>query len=425
MEQTIQERMISGKRKFRLVLPLLALPFATLFFYALGGGSQKAGQPKNQSGFNPRFPRAHFREFKGWSKMNFYRLADLDSGSHQSGKAQNTGADATLEFRSGTPVQDYPAGKTPASQPGQSGEVMAGHPDREVQHIRNQLAALGELVQHNTDSQYSTRPVQTRNLEENNAPFPGNGKMAAPVADDPQLQQIDGMLNKILEIQHPGMVSDSLRNRWLSAQGAVLPVNPGNLSAGHAFNSGWSREQDNPVDSGIGSADHPGFYGLSATDITQGGRQLAIQAEIMQQDEVVSGSEIGLRNITPLYIAGQQIPPGQDLFGIAALENDRLLITVKSVLYQGSLFRVSLSVYDRDGLPGIYIPDAIGRKASKSSAAEAADEMNYMMTNPGLAAQAAGAGINAAKTFFDRKVRQVRVRIPSGYQIFLLNNQDK
>lgn len=69
------------KRKFLLVMPLLVIPFITLGFWALGGGSGKqvSGLQPDSSGFNAVLPEAQFKEEKSRDKLSYYEQAGRDS----------------------------------------------------------------------------------------------------------------------------------------------------------------------------------------------------------------------------------------------------------------------------------------------------------------------------------------------------------
>ena len=80
---------------------------------------------------------------------------------------------------------------------------------------------------------------------------------------------------------------------------------------------------------------------------------------------------------------------------------------------------MELSVYDMDGLDGIYIPGAITRDVAKESADRSIQSIGLTSLDPSLSAQAAGAGIEAAKTLLSKKVRLIKVVVKAGYQVLL------
>lgn len=81
MEQNTKSLKPLKHRKMLLVLPILALPFLTAIFWALGGGKMDAANSAvpPQKGFNLKLPDANLKEGLPMDKMNYYDLAALDS----------------------------------------------------------------------------------------------------------------------------------------------------------------------------------------------------------------------------------------------------------------------------------------------------------------------------------------------------------
>src|SRR5690606_29511253 len=69
------------RRKFLLALPLLALPFLTMLFWALGGGSvpEADAQAQSTKGLNSQLPDAGLKDDRAMDKMSYYDQAALDS----------------------------------------------------------------------------------------------------------------------------------------------------------------------------------------------------------------------------------------------------------------------------------------------------------------------------------------------------------
>ena len=100
-------------------------------------------------------------------------------------------------------------------------------------------------------------------------------------------------------------------------------------------------------------------------------------------------------------------------------------MNINSVRYQHSLYPVKLEVYDIDGLPGIYIPGAINRDVAKQSTDNALQSVALNSLDPSIGAQAASAGIEAAKTLLSKKVKMIKVEVKAGYKILLKDNNQQ
>lgn len=235
---------------------------------------------------------------------------------------------------------------------------------------------------------------------------------------DPEIKQLNNMLEKIINIQHPERITQKLKAVSLAKRGQVFAVFP---------------EKENIPITSFGGKPFPDsnrqspemrnrFYSLN--DQNPSNKQPnAIQAVIHETQTLVNGSTVKLRLTNDIYINGVLIPKGHFIFGTASLNGERLHISIKSIRYDRSLFPVALSVYDLDGMKGIYVPGAITRKVAKRSAGSAMQGLGLTTLNPSLKAQAASAGIEAAKDLLSQKVKRVKVTVKAGYQVLLKNER--
>ena len=107
------------------------------------------------------------------------------------------------------------------------------------------------------------------------------------------------------------------------------------------------------------------------------------------------------------------------MFGTASLTGERLSIKISSIRFQHSIFPVALSVYDMDGMQGIYIPGAVTRDVAKQAADRTFQEFGTTTLDPSLGAQAASAGIAATRNLLSKKVKLIKVTVKAGYQVLL------
>ncbi|HYK55126.1 MAG TPA: conjugative transposon protein TraM [Flavisolibacter sp.] len=232
-----------------------------------------------------------------------------------------------------------------------------------------------------------------------------------PGTEDPEIQQLSQTLDKILDIQHPQRVKDRLEQMSLGHKEKVFVV------------SKTAKEENISLLDTIPQkpATESGFYGLEdKTDgaLTEGN---AIEAIVSTNQTLVSGSVIKFRLTTDVYINGKLVPSGSFVHGLATINNERLEVEIKTIKCESSILPVNLVVYDVDGLEGIYIPGAITREVAKQSADNSLQMMELSSLDPSLKAQAATAGVHAAKSLLSRKVKQVKVGVKGGYRVLLKN----
>jgi len=163
-----------------------------------------------------------------------------------------------------------------------------------------------------------------------------------------------------------------------------------------------------------------GFYGLSP--LPEAAAHTAIEAVVHETQTLVDGAVIKLRLLQEVTSNGIVIPKDVFVFGVAALNGERLEVGINSIRYKNTLLPVRLSLYDMDGLPGIYIPGAITREVAKSSVDNAAQMLEITSLDPSLKAQATTAGLSAVKSLLSKKIKLVKVMVKDGYQVLLKDN---
>lgn len=410
------------QRRFLLVVPIIILPFLTFLFWSLGlvGSNQVQAAPVR--GLNMQVPDAKLKENKSWNKLSFYEQADKDSARYKDAvnndpffHRDNDSLSQTLSN-----VTNSPLGYNP---------LPPDYEDPNENKVTQKLAQLNAAINNiNNDNSLMNNHNKT---EQDKASFQAKDvdrlehllqSINQPDSGtDPETKQLNGMMDKILDIQHPEQVSKKIQQESEKTQKAVFPVvtkqSNSNISLLQNYNQAEKVENKRTVQLRKQNA----FYSLDA-DITTEDKQNVIKAEVQQTQTIVSGSTVKLISATDVYVNGILIPKGTLLYGIASQNGERLNITITSIHYQNNLLPVSLSVYDLDGLEGIYIPGSLSRDAVKQSGSEAVNNIGITSLDPSLGAQAANAGIAAAKSLMNKKVKQVKLTIKTGYRVLLKDN---
>ncbi|MGN6419337.1 MAG: conjugative transposon protein TraM [Pseudobacter sp.] len=403
-------------RKLLLILPVLVLPFLTLAGYSLGViGKEQPEVQKVTRGFNINLPDARPSADSNWNKMKFYEKADEDSARRMSQvKADPYYAKPTAPVLADTGrYSDSRFGYDPYPASAQR------KVDQNEERVMKKLAVLDQEMNR------TSAPVQPLTGYPTAPAVAGTDvdrleKMMNSVTaedTDPALHQINGLLDKILDVQHPDRIRDKIREQSLEEKKTVFPVSDGSsrlviTSMGKADTSGKL------VVAGSG------FYGLESTDRDDVARP-ALRATIASAQTLVNGSTVEMMLNDDAYVAGVLIPKHTFIYGVVALNGDRLQINVSSIQYRKSIFPVALSVYDLDGMEGVFIPGSITRDVSKQSTEQAIQGLGIASLDPSLGAQAASAGIEAAKSLIGKKTRLVRVNVGKGYEVLLFDKNGR
>lgn len=435
MEQKTQSPKMLRQRKFLLVLPLLVLPFMTLMFWSLGGGKieNTEAQPLTNKGFNMDLPDAYLKDDKPLDKMSYYDKAASDSSEleelmkNDPNYRKHTSLSNDVDGIQGDDIsvsRNYARSGALITSPYGSGISQ----DSNEVKVYRKLAELDEAM--NRVAAPTTEPADdaAKNRSENTQVSTSDidrleqmmHSMTKPEGEDPELKQLNGMLEKILDIQHPDRVQEKIRQTSETQKGQVFAVS----ASGEETPVSLLDNQVGINSSSINQSQQNGFYSLDELALADEA-QNAIQAVIHETQTLVAGSTVKLRLVNDVYINGILIPKDNLLFGEATLNGERLDIEIGNIRYQNSLFPVQLSVYDMDGMSGIYIPGAITRDVAKQSADRTIQGIGLTTIDPSLGAQAASAGIEAARNMISKKVKLVKVTVKAGYQVLLRDEKQK
>ncbi|WP_448635362.1 hypothetical protein [Pedobacter panaciterrae] len=223
METTNQQTNNQRKKKFLLMLPVLVVPFLTLGFYALGGG--KGGKPivqENGKGLNRDLPDAHLED-KAMDKMAYYDKASTDSVQRRKDNINDPYSQN----------QQPPAGGVLQGYPGSLSNVQdRNHGNDNEARIYEKLGALNNAI--NQQQSYSpqqggrySNPRQQSNIDQESinrleqmmSSMQENGN-----SNDPETKQLNSMLEKILDIQHPERVKEKIKQSEDNRKGQVYTV---------------------------------------------------------------------------------------------------------------------------------------------------------------------------------------------------------
>lgn len=120
--------------------------------------------------------------------------------------------------------------------------------------------------------------------------------------------------------------------------------------------------------------------------LTQNEPEASLIKAIIDEDiKAVDGSRVRLRLLDDIEMGGRVLPKGSYLYAImSGFGSQRVKGTIKSILVGDELVKVSLSLYDTDGLEGLYVPSSNFRETSKDVASGAMNgKMNMGNTATG------------------------------------------
>lgn len=227
-------------------------------------------------------------------------------------------------------------------------------------------------------------------------------------AEQQELQHLNGMLESILDIQHPQRVE----------QRYIKQKNVAEVFAAHpAQNISILQPEAELEDSEEPESPNEFF---SWSDYQETGRGAnAIRAVVHESQVVVNGSTVKFRLTQDISLNGTLIPKDNFIYGTAQLTGERLKVRIEHLRCEDNIYPLELIVFDLDGMEGIYIPGAISQQAVKQSADRNLNSIGIGSMDPSLGAQAASAAVEVTKNILSKKVKLINVSLQGGYQVLL------
>lgn len=427
MEKKIMTLKEFKKRKMLLILPILILPFFTLLFWALGGGKNISDErfKENKRGFNVLLPNPKFKEDSALDKMSYYDQAAIDSLKLQEQIKKDPNYTSSLFTEDSLPLSgEFHIAPSIYRKEKTALNTSSLRSENEKQ-VYKKLEALQKAIAESPKSIEDDQDMREFEYGNSSGTVSQDMKslqqmmsaMNAPAEPDPELQQLGGMLENILDIQHPERVQEKLRQYSKNQKGKVFSVSK-NMEEQHVTSlqvSNVSASDDTKLNS---------FYSLDENILNEE-QGNALEAVVHETQTIVNGSILKLRLTNDIFINGVLVPRNNFVFGTAALKGERLEVKINSIKYKNSIFPVELSVYDMDGIDGIFIPGAINRDVAKASADRSMQSLGIASLDDSWGAQAAGMGVEAAKTLLSKKVKLIKVVVKAGYQVLLYDEKEK
>ena len=157
-----------------------------------------------------------------------------------------------------------------------------------------------------------------------------------------------------------------------------------------------------------------------------------IQAIIDEDIKAVDGSRVRLRLLDDIEINESVVKRGTYLYAtVSGFSSGRVKGNISSILVDDELVKVSLSLYDTDGMEGLYVPNSQFRETSKdvaSSAMSGSMSMNTGTYGNSLAQwgmQAVNNAYQKTSNAISKAIKKNKVKLKYGTFVYLVNGREK
>ncbi|MGN0020070.1 MAG: conjugative transposon protein TraM [Sphingobacterium hotanense] len=399
-------KLTQAKKRLLLTLPFLCSPFLVVIFWAMKSGTSAQQANTASHGGLMQLPSTDLNRDREMSKLDHYRKSEKDSAEHYN-RWKPLMDNWTEQLDGLYPVSEH------------ANEMHEQGPDYEKQ-LYLKLAELDRSLHEVSDFDASSDGSSTAaqrievTMEENGPKSLARPARATPLyhsnstletEPDPEIQQLNTMLDKIIQIQgskeSPKESSSEIeltQQRHLEREAS---------SRGTLIQEGM---QDSSLTSGfyssVFSADMPAYN--------------AVAAVIHENQVVGNGSVLKMRLLEDYHAGSVKVPKGTFVYGAVQLNGERMKIRVGNINVNGRIVNTKLEVHDIDGIQGIYVPEMLDREVIIRSADQSVQSIGLGQNiSSALISEATSAGIQAAKSLFSKRARRIRIELKSDYRLLL------
>lgn len=396
-------KLTQAKKRLLLILPFLCSPFLVVIFWAMKSGTSAQQASTASHGGLMQLPSTDLNRDREMSKLDHYRKSEKDS-AEQNNRWKPLMDNWTERIDGLYPVSEH------------ANEMHEQGPDYEKQ-LYLKLAELDRSLHEVSDFDASSGSSTAAQRIETPLEVDGPKSLARPASatplyhsnstletePDPEIQQLNTMLDKIIQIQGPQEASNASSSEIELTQQRHLE---------REASSRGTLIQERMQDSSLTS----GFY--SSVFSADMAAHNAVAAVIHENQVVGNGSVLKMRLLEDYHAGSVKVPKGTFVYGAVQLNGERMKIRVGNINVNGRIVNTKLEVHDIDGIQGIYVPEMLDREVIIRSADQSVQSIGIGQNiSSALISEATSAGIQAAKSLFSKRARRIRIELKSDYRL--------
>lgn len=161
--------------------------------------------------------------------------------------------------------------------------------------------------------------------------------------------------------------------------------------------------------------------------------QNLIKAIIDENIKAVDGSRVRLRLLDEIEINEVIVPKGAYIYAImSGFGSQRVKGNVKSIMVDDNIIKVNLSLYDTDGLEGLYVPGSSFRETTKDVGSGALNNTSALTSSTTTSSnslaswgtQAASNAIQKTSNAISKAIRKNSAKLKYGTIVYLINSRE-
>jgi conjugative transposon TraM protein len=137
-----------------------------------------------------------------------------------------------------------------------------------------------------------------------------------------------------------------------------------------------------------------------------------------------AGSRIRLRLLDDMQAGPYLIKKDTYLYAlITGFNGQRVMLSVKSIIYQDKILPVKLEVYDLDGLEGLYVPESAFRDFTKDASTSVIQGIDMQNSSNSFVMSAAGQLFQSTSSAIAGMIRKNKAKIKYNSYLYLIDNE--
>lgn len=150
-----------------------------------------------------------------------------------------------------------------------------------------------------------------------------------------------------------------------------------------------------------------------------------IKAVIDEDIKGYLGSRIRFRLLDDVWIAGQKVKKGEILYAnISGFQLQRVNLNIVSVLVNGEILPVNLTVYDIDGMKGLYVPRSLFREMVKELGQSSIQGTTMSEGGTDFFQSAISKAFTSTSRMIANLIRKNKAKLKYNSYIYLINEKE-
>lgn len=150
-----------------------------------------------------------------------------------------------------------------------------------------------------------------------------------------------------------------------------------------------------------------------------------IKAVIDEDKKGFLGSRIRFRILEDISIGREYIKKGNFLYAqISGFDQQRVFLNIVSVLSNGKILPINLTVYDTDGMKGLYVPQSQFREMVRELGSNSVQGTQLQNGEEGFFTSLASKVFSSTSKTISNIIRQNKAKLKYNTQLYLINEKD-